>query len=180
MCMVYYFTPFYKGDLGKAYNHYCELVPNDDDWITFSDGDVLQLHLDWGDIWGKILEENDSAGIVTCLTNRIGSKEQLYDGSYLAKDILTHKKIANNLLKLNNIRTKNISSAISGFFFSFKKSTWTKVGGFKKGILGVDRDFAKKVHEANLSIKIAYGFYVFHYYRFLESPEKGNYTDHLI
>jgi cellulose synthase/poly-beta-1,6-N-acetylglucosamine synthase-like glycosyltransferase len=171
--MIYYFTPFIKGNLGEAYNHYCNLVPDDDDWITMMDGDIMMLHLDWAEKWRSILEQNTNAGIVTCVTNRIGTKAQRIEAMKLSDSIKHHKKFAIQLFDENGTSVVKTNSPISGMFFAFKKSTWKLVGGFKNGILGVDYNFSNKVLQ-HTSIVIALGFYVLHYYRFIE-----NNTNHL-
>jgi hypothetical protein len=178
--MIYFFTPYIKNDLGQAYNHYCNLVPNDDDWITFVDGDIMQLHLDWGEKWTTILNQNDNAGIVTCMTNRITpfNKEQRVEGMYDETDILKHKQYSLDLFQDKKFSVKQMTDPnhFSGFFFSFKKRTWREAGGFIPGILKVDSTFYKKVLKLKKSCLVAEGFYVLHYYRLLEGFE---YTDHL-
>ena len=175
--MIYYFTPYIKGNLGQAYNHYCELVDNDNDWITFMDGDTMQLNLNWGDIWENILNKNDDAGIITCMTNRIGCWVQRDDSMINNKDIISHKKRAMKLFDEHKYAVSDISyKCISGLFFSFKKSTWKSVGGFIDGILDVDIDFFNKVCNLNKKCYIAKGFYILHYYRLLEGV---SYIDHL-
>jgi hypothetical protein len=68
-----------------------------------------------------------------------------------------------------------IGTFLSGFFFSFTKKTWIEVGGFDHGILNVDSTFYHKVKSIKDCI-VANGFYVLHYYRFLEG---NKYTHHL-
>ena len=77
--MIWYFTPYsIEGNLGKAYNDYCKLVQNEEDWICFIDGDVCFLNSDWGKHFEDLIEKYPEAGIITCFTNRIGCKEQCY------------------------------------------------------------------------------------------------------
>lgn len=171
--MVYYFTPFYEKNLGLAYNKYCELVPNDDDWITLMDGDVMQLNMNWGQIWEKILNQSQDAGIVTCLANRTFCKAQLAPKMFTVQDILVHRLMAKRLFNMNGYSVHILNQKITGFFFSFKKSTWKKVGKFIDGVLAIDYDFSQKVLDIGMDIRVATGFYVFHYYRFLEDREKG-------
>ena len=175
--MIYYFTPFIRTNLGQAYNEYCNLVPNDDDWITLSDGDVMQLHLNWGEIWEKILEQNPEAGLVTCVTNRASNTniDQVCFDMYNETDILKHKIYAQDIFHKHQYTTKQMNGQfLSGFYFSFKKRTWKDVGGFNNGILHVDRNFYTKIRSMNKSCLVAQGFYVFHYYRMLEGHEFQN------
>lgn len=168
--MIYYFTPFIQGNLGKAYNFYCNLVRGDDDWITFIDGDVMQLNMNWGSIWQDILNENNDAGIVTCKSNRAskGNYDQVCFEMYDQTSILEHRKYAKKLFEDKKLQVKKMKGQfLSGFFFSFKKKTWASVGGFEEGILDVDSKFFKKVKDKK-SCLVAQGFYVLHYYRMLE------------
>lgn len=180
--MIYYFTPYIKNNLGAAYNHYCNLVPNDDDWITMMDGDTMQLYTDWAEKWFSILENNPDAGIISCMTNRIGCPIQKINSMFNEKDLVVHTNFANNLFdkyqySVKKINPSNIRSncCLSGFFFSFKKSTWKTVDGFKNGILSVDYNFFDKVIKHH-PCYIAQGFYVLHYYRLVEGQ---GFTDHL-
>jgi hypothetical protein len=176
--MIYYFTPFIKNNLGRAYNHYCDLVPNDDDWITFTDGDIMQLHTNWGDLWQEILNNNKNAGIITCMTNRAwpNNHDQVCIDMFHETDILKHKIYANKILNENRSKVKNMTgSFLSGYFFSFTKETWKKVGGFSSGILDVDKNFYNKVRSIKSCI-VAQDFYVLHYYRMIEGH---NFKDHL-
>lgn len=177
--MIYYFTPYQHKNLGAAYNHYCSLVPNDNDWITIMDGDIMQLHLDWGEIWETILTNNDNAGIVTCRTNRVAPSNtfQLCDDMFDNNNIIEHKLYATKLLNQFRYETKDIinSSFMSGFYFSFKKSTWRLVGGFAEGMLDIDKQFFLSVIK-HLPCKLALGYYVVHYYRMYEGHQ---YMNHL-
>ena len=168
-----------KGNLGQAYNHYCDLVPSDDDWITFVDGDIMQLHTNWGDIWHKIIEQNNDAGIISCLTNRVSKDnvDQLCHDMYNETDILKHKLYATKIFNEKKYSVEKMKgSFLSGFFFAFKKSTWKQVNKFNDGILHVDTTFYNRVKEIK-SCLVAQGFYVFHYYRMLEGH---GYIDHLL
>ena len=135
--MIYYFTPYTKGNLGQAYNHYCNLVPNDDDWITMVDGDIMQLHMDWGDKWSRILQLNNNAGIVTCKTNRIACPVQKIDNMFHECNLRDHRNFAIKLFDQYGYAVSKIKcspnygeSCMSGFFFSFKKSTWKLMAFF--------------------------------------------------
>lgn len=177
--MIYFFTPYLKNNLGAAYNHYCSLVPNNSDWITFMDGDIMQMHMNWSEIWSNILQLNDDAGIVTCVTNRVSrfNTDQVEPSMYEETNILTHKNYAKILYDMYGTQTKEMTvDFMSGFFFSFKKQTWIDSGGFIDGILHVDKDFYKKNKRLNKKVLVAKGFYVLHYYRMGEGEQ---YTKHL-
>jgi hypothetical protein len=172
--MIYYFTPYEEGDLGKAYNFYCNLVPNDDDWITMMDGDIMHLNMDWGKKWQDIINQNTNAGLVTCMTNRvaINNMDQVCHEMYNETDIIKHRKYSIDLFAKNKFATKQMTGKfLSGYFFSFQKSTWKKVNGFKtNGILNIDSDFYNKVKQIKPCV-VATGFYVLHYYRMMEGKD---------
>lgn len=175
--MIYYFTPYFDSNLGLAYNHYCDLVPGDDDWITFIDGDVMTLLMNWGDVWQKIINNNPNAGIISAITNRINPVYQKVSNMEQEKDISIHRNLAQKRFDTYQYNVTEIDeSNISGFFFAFKKSTWKKVGGFDNGILSVDWKFSNKVKKIQLPLLVAEGFYVLHYYRLNEGIK---YTKHL-
>ena len=177
--MIYFFTPYLKDNLGAAYNHYCSLVPHNNDWITFMDGDIMQMYMNWSEIWSNILQRYDNAGIITCMTNRVSklNTDQLDKNMYEETNILKHKNHAQKLYETYDIQTKEMTiNFMSGFFFSFKKQTWIDCGGFTNGILHVDTNFYHNVKNIGKQVLVAKGFYVFHYYRMAEGEE---YTQHL-
>src|SRR5688572_16812150 len=97
--MIHYLTPYRKDkDLGKAYN---EAIRDTDcilgDWICLMDIDVMFLTPDGPAIIEKYIDDlkmND-VGMLTCYTNRVGSKEQLLAGKISGNtDILHHIRIA--------------------------------------------------------------------------------------
>jgi GT2 family glycosyltransferase len=175
---IWCFTPFTPDkNLGKAYNEYCELVPNDDDWIIIKDADVMFLTPDFLELLTDHIKDHPNTGIFTCLTNRIGSPAQLYGGKISENaDIKHHRKIAMSIK--DNKTSKLCNHVISGMMMCFKKSTWRKVGGFPedKIFLGVDYGFSRKVLNDGMVIRIMTNIYIFHYYRLVEG---NGYTDHL-
>lgn len=175
--MIYYFTPYIKSNLGQAYNHYCDLVPEDDDWITFIDGDVMTLLMNWGDVWQTIIDNNPNAGIISAKTNRVNPSYQKFSAMEQERDICVHRNFAQKCFDRYRYNITEIEqSNISGFFFAFKKSTWKKAGGFDEGILTVDWKFSNKVKQLQLPLLVTDGFYVLHYYRLNEGAD---YKEHL-
>jgi GT2 family glycosyltransferase len=175
--MNYFFVPYsLEKNIGKAYNQYMSLLPKDDDWAILMDGDTLFLTFDWGHAVAEVIKKIPDAGIITCQTNRIRQKKQLYDES--SPDILVHRLIAKTLDQKYRGQTRKINTHISGFFMAIKKKTWKEVGKFSESdgkLLTVDNAFSKKIMRAGKDIYLMRGMYVFHYYRFAEGK---NYTDH--
>jgi len=177
---IWCFVPYTnEKNLGKAYNEYCQIVPNDDDWILIKDGDLMFLTPDFFDLLTEHISENPNTGIFTCLTNRIANPVQLYKNNFSQiGDVGYHREIAMSIR--NKKTTKLINRVISGMFMCFKKSTWKNVGKFTedKKFLGVDHDFSRKVLNNKLDIRVMENIYVFHYYRLLEGGV--GYMEHLL
>jgi len=166
---IYYSTPYaLDGDLGKAYNRYMNLLPSDDDWMVFTDGDTMWLMPDYGHQINDVIKRTPQAGLITCLTNRIGNTLQLHAGR-ISEDsnILNHKKIAKSLYKNGRTTTRQLKSNISGHCMIIKKSTWKELGGFPEGIgiLDVDTIFTQELLKRKKTIYCMQGVYIFHYYR---------------
>jgi len=176
--MIFYFVPYsLSKNIGQAYNQYMSLLPNDNDWGVLMDGDTMFLTFDWGHAIAEVINKLPDAGIITCQTNRIRQKKQLYDES--SPDILVHRLIAKTLDEKYRGQTRKINTHISGFFMAIKKKTWKDVGKFPEAdgkLLTVDNAFSNKIIRSNKNIYLMRGMYVFHYYRFAEGK---NYTDHL-
>ena len=175
---IYYGIPYsLEKNLGAEYNRYMELLPNDDDWMVFRDGDTMFLTFDWGHAIAETIEKLPDAGIITCRTNRIRQKLQRFKED--SPDIIVHRLIAKEMDEKFRGQYRKIDNLISGFFMAIKKRTWLEVGKFseKDGkLLAVDSHFSKKILRAKKSICVMQGLYVFHYYRFAEG---WNYIEHL-
>jgi GT2 family glycosyltransferase len=173
--MIYHFIPYsLEKNIGKAYNDYCKIVPNDDDWIAVQDADCMILTPNYGVLLQKYIYRYPETGIFTCWTNRIkpnnkNINQQLIQEMFNERDIIKHREKALTLYSLNNGGFKEITRIISGYFMMFKKKTWLEVGGFREeGMLKVDNDFSRKVLQSGKKILLMQMLYCFHYYRMLE------------
>ncbi len=175
---IFYFVPYsLERNIGKAYNQYMALLPNDNDYGVLMDGDTMFLTFDWGHAIAEVIKKVPNAGIITCQTNRIRQKKQLYDES--SPDILVHRLIAKTLDEKYRGQVRKINTHISGFFMAIQKKTWKQVGKFPEAdgkLLTIDNAFSRKVMKSNKDIYLMRGMYVFHYYRFAEGK---NHTGHL-
>jgi len=175
---IYYGIPYsLDRNLGAEYNRYMNLLPNNDDWMVFQDGDIMFLTPDFGHHIAEVIKKLPDAGIITCKTNRIRQKLQRHNED--SPDILVHRLIAKDLDKKFRGQYRKINDNISGFFMAIKKKTWLEVGKFseKDGkLLTVDSAFSKKIIKRGKPIYVMQGLYVFHYYRFAEG---WNYIEHL-
>jgi len=176
---IFYFVPYsLEKNIGKAYNQYMSLLPNDNDWGVLMDGDTMFLTFDWGHAISEVINKLPDAGIITCYTNRLAkNKVQRYGED--STDIILHRAIAKKLDKKFRGSYRKINQRVSGFFMAIKKKTWREVGKFPEmpnRILDIDGLFSNKILQAGKYIYIMRGMYKLHYYRMAEGPK---YKDHL-
>jgi GT2 family glycosyltransferase len=175
--MIYFFVPYsFEGNLGKAYNDYMRLLPNDDDWGVVMDGDTMFLTPDWGTHIKELIEEHPDAGCITCITNRIANKNQRI--AMPSTNILEHRKRAMALLRERRNYVIKTKRHISGLLMAVKKSTWKEIPFPELGtILNVDNVWSKKLIRAGKEILIAKGLYILHYYRWSEGRASTSHID---
>jgi len=176
---IHFVTPYsFEKDLGKAYNEEFEKVKDDNDWVALGDGDS-HFFTDFGRQIRAHILARPHAGMFTCLTNRVGNKQQCYGGVCSENsDYLYHARLAKRLEVANRGLVKESTRIISGILMVVQKKTWKEVGGFHEhGILKVDNIFSKKLLDRGKKIYIMQDIYMIHYYRFLEGGKKA--TKHL-
>lgn len=167
---IWYFKPYADDkNLGRAYNQYCRLVP-DDDWICLMDGDSMFLNSNWGHIAKKYIRLFPQTALFIPVTNRVGKHSQCY-GDKRSEDpnIINHKILADKAAKKFQVKNMNHVQWPSMPCFIFSKKMWKLVGGFDETgrILGVDVKFSEKVMQHGDCLKMN-GLYLFHYYRLKE------------
>lgn len=178
---IYYSNPFsIEKNIGKAYNQFCDLVPNDDDWIVLQDGDILYLTSDWGRrIYDSLKKDGDKYGLVSCYTNRLASSSQLHNSKRSDNhDIKHHAKIAESYTK-TGIK-EHRATGVAGLFMAFKKSTWKAVGGFAEDSISFDTDFSQRVRRKGMKIGLMTNLYVYHWYRGWETANPQKSKGHLL
>ena len=134
--MIYFSSPYLKGNVGKAYNLFCESVPVGA-WICLTDADTMFLNAKYGSQLQTYIElYGDEIDLFTAYCNRVGEKRQVLN-ERISNDsnIITHYKIAEQLTN-QPPKIKFIDVPISGFLMLFRKELWKEVGGFMDGILG--------------------------------------------
>ena len=176
---IYYGIPYsLTKNIGEEYNRYMRMLPRDDDWWVFTDGDICFLNFDWGHIIHEAIKKKPDAGLFTCYTNRISkNKMQLYGED--SPDILVHRLIAKKLDQDHRGELKKIDRKVSGFLMAIQKRTWKQVGGFAAipgKILDIDGLISRQILSIGKHIYLMEGLYVFHYYRMAEGRK---YKDHL-
>lgn len=176
--MIYYFTPFaLNKDLGTAYNHYMSLLPHDNDYACFVDADVMWLTDDFGKQISDILKANPDVGMFTCLTNRVGNKQQCHNKIISSNPNLNyHREIALSLQKEKYDQVKELKRIISGHVMIIQKKIWFS-NKFQPGMLGVDNKISRLLIDKGYKVLLMEGVYVMHYYRLNEGRD---YKDHLL
>ena len=174
--MIFFNIPWNtEKNIGKAYNSFMELLPSDDDFACFVDGDAVFLHPFFGKQLEDIVKAHPECGIFTATTNRLRCTWQRA-GIWGSNDIEVHRGVAKNLwekygthcTEAPKIETKQL---LGGVLILIKKSVWRKLGGFKDGMLGVDNQLHISAEEHNESIMLMNGIYLYHWYR------GGNFRD---
>ena len=90
---VYYNIPWSsEKNLGKAYNEFAALVP-EDGWICFMDADTMPTTPDYGRIIESIITQHPEVEAFTCATNRVSCKWQIAKGSDWYNDDMRYQRI---------------------------------------------------------------------------------------
>jgi len=178
---IHYSTPFStEKNIGKAYNEFCELVP-DGDWIVLMDGDTLRLQPDWGNQIEAIIKKNgNDFKLIGCMTNRLRANHQLYRNRFSNEpDIDYHVQIA-IILQNQSYDKVEATTYVAGLCLIFNKDTWKAVGGFRENSILFDKEFNTDIRAkfGGNPIGIAKGLYLFHLYRW-GSKDPYNDTQHL-
>lgn len=162
---VFYSSPFRSDkNIGKANNDFIELLP-DDAWVVISDADMMYLNSDFGTRIERIINDfGEKYDLIGCLTNRIGSSHQCYEGKFSDNtDISYHYNIAQKQLP-HEIK----DGGVAGFLMIFSKKTWKKVGGFVEKQITADTLFNRAITKSGGKTGVYQGMYVFHQYRIHE------------
>lgn len=178
--MIYYSIPYStEKNIGKYYNDFMRMLPEDDDYACFVDGDTIFTTPNYGSIIDQIVRENTEVGCFTCWTNRIGCKWQILPGvDYDNNDMKYHRDLGHNIQTIfgticEDVTDMDNSQVMSGLLIILKKSVWKKIGGFKEGgMLGIDNDLHWKIKDFGERIYLMKGIYLYHWYRWPDPKNK--------
>jgi hypothetical protein len=183
--MIYFFTPCsFEKKLFEAYDSYINLVPKDNDWACFLDGDTLFFENNFGHQIQEYIDKFPETGIFTSYVSRSAyhfmvPKDTIQDSD----SIIYHRKRSQEIYAKLHGQVKEINNHISGHLVCIKKSTWLLIRSELlkvcdgANLLGVDTQISKLILSRGLKIRLMRGIYLFHYYRLVEG--KG-YKQHLI
>ena len=167
--MIYFFTAWDdNGNLGEAYNRCMSLLPNDNDYACFLDGDAVYTCSYFGKRLKTIVETNPQYSLYTCMTNRIGQRYQIEPLAKRSDSMKVNRAISDLIWKKYNTTTIDVTdqTELSGVLMLLTKATWKQMGYFRpSGILGVDTDVHNRIRHINGRIGLMRGFLVQHWYR---------------
>jgi hypothetical protein len=176
--MIYYCIPYsVEKNLACAYNDFMEILPSDNDFACFVDGDTIFTTSNYGHIIHDSIQNYPEIGCFTCYTNRVKNLPQVVKGiDYDSNDIIYHRKIGNMLHTIfgnsciditDELSEDGKPAYISGVMILIKKSLWKKIGKFKNlnSMLGVDNHLHKDILSINEKIYLMRGVYLYHWYR---------------
>lgn len=176
--MIYYNIPYsVEKNLAMVYNSFVEMLPSDDDYACFVDGDTIFTTSDYGHTIHNAVKSYPDIGCFTCYTNRVYNKTQVVEGiDYDSNDVIYHREIGNMLQTIYGSTCEDITEPamlrgkpmyLSGCLILIKKSLWKKIGGFKNlnAMLGVDNELHRDIIAANEKLYLMKGVYIYHWYR---------------
>lgn len=167
--MIYYFTPYNtEKNVGKYYNDCMSMIPNGS-WACFTDGDSMFTTHDFGHQLEEIIKEHSDYDLLTCMTNRVGTKYQCIEGTWTEERMSQHWKygqyLANPPRRTEVVDITN-EAPISGVMILLKKSAWFNSDRFKEsGMLGVDNSIHYAIRNMGGKVGLMKGVYLLHYYR---------------
>lgn len=173
--MIYTFIPYsITKNLGKEYNRFMSLLPNDDDFAALLDHDSMFTDYDWYRRLEDYVKIYPACGCFVGRANRLGCTWQrtFDEGSkeWHNNNIEFHRKHAEKLIKKHPKATdmSNVDPlyVMGGVLILIKKSLWKKAGGFKEGgILGVDNDMHWRLQKLKEKVYMMESIYLYHWYR---------------
>jgi GT2 family glycosyltransferase len=187
--MIYYCVPYNTDkNLAQAYNSFMEIIPNDDDYACFVDGDTIFTTSEYGYTIQSAVQAHPEVGCFTCYTNRVNNKLQvIQDIDFDSNDVIYHRNIGKTLQTIFGESCIDFTSPyfdkgrpkyMSGCLIVLQKRLWKKIDKFKdlSSMLGVDNKLHEDIIRIGEKIYLMQGVYIYHWYRW---PDIKN-ISHLI
>lgn len=156
-------------NLGATYNEMMEACPTE--WACFLDHDAMWLTKDW---YADLTEAAHYAGksgigLLSCVTNRIGTGVQRIKGHQDTHDIMRMRRVAQEVRQsfggdLERAVDTNVTN-LSGVVILISKKAWRDMGGFADGFLGVDYDACARMRRAGYLVGLMRHVVVYHWWR---------------
>lgn len=155
------------GHLAEACNEAIAALDKAVEWILVTDADVMLLTPRYGHLIAQAIAANPGAGLMTCVTNRIGPTcQRAAEVPRETSDLLELRAAAVARWTRYGAAVTPVAPPCSGFFLLFRRAVWQAVGGFKgRGLLGVDWRFSREVAAAGFPILRMDGLLAVHFYR---------------
>ena len=111
--MIHYITPYATdGNIGRAYNEACSLVPAGD-WICIRDGDTMFATPNWGRHIEQVVQKyGESYDLFGAMTNRVGINEQCLPDMFYELSLRRHHEVA-RLLEMGGPRVEAYSGTVA-------------------------------------------------------------------
>jgi len=154
--------------LGEAVNRFMAKV---DHWGLILDWDVHLLNVHWYDLClDAIRRAGPQAGLITCVTNRIGCPLQRVKGAPDSDSRDEHADFAMHYEMEHAGELEDITHQsrwkLSGFFFLTSREAFDVVGPAPANkFIGFDNWYHDRLREAGYGIYIMRNLYCFHAYR---------------
>lgn len=171
--MIYYSIPWDSTkNIGKYYNAFMKILPSDNDFACFVDGDACFTTQTFGKQLEDVIQAHPECGCFTAMCNRIGCLyQQQPDINQRNNDIAYHRAKGSEIWALHKTKINDISNVdpgqvLGGVLILLKKSVWKTIGGFKEfGMLGIDNDLHWKCMDHHEKVYLMRGIYLYHWYR---------------
>jgi len=177
--MIKYITPWTSDkNLSGFYNRETLALPNDNDWVCFTDRDTWFPHPFYGRHIEEVIEKHgEDYRLMTCMTNRVGQGYQCVPGMWNIENGKSHEDISKELWEKNKAEVINISDKppFSGVLILVQKKFITENRLLKEGLLlGADNQMAYIANEHFENVGLMTGIYVWHYYRGGDQSNKSH------
>lgn len=172
---IFWLMPYdNSGNLGRAYNDYAALLPDDDSWAAFTDLDVMFFS---GQRIGQQLELAIATfpqyQVLTCWTTRLCARCQQQirlPGVREERDIVKLKQAADYCVKNHWNKVAPINGFFAGYFMAFQKKLWKRfpfpeVGSQGGKILGIDSAWSRTLRQHGVRVGMMQGLLAVHFYR---------------
>jgi len=154
--------------LGQACNR---AMQHADGWVLILDHDTYLCNPNWYDICQQAITTlGPTAGLLTCVTNRIGCALQrakhAVRGDDLAEHITAARRQYDEYAATPYVDvTDNREHVLSGFFFLTHKEAWTMAGGFADKFIGMDNAYHRAIVGAGYRVYVMRHLYTYHAYK---------------
>ena len=177
---IHFTIPYsFEKKLFEAYDFEMQKVADPEDWVAFTDGDILFFPANFGHIIQSHINKHPETGMFTCYTNRIKNDIQLLSRKAWDIDSLKHHfNVAKSMQQNAAGQSYTVKGKLGGMLMVMKKAVWEEV---KEDIrektqnmklLSVDNAICDVLMQHNYTMRIMEDMYVLHYRRFNESKQE--------